>query len=346
MIEKVDLLQSVQYGGCSAKIPAAQLESLLGNIPLLKSNNILVDTSTHDDAGVYRLNGEQALIVTTDFFPPICSDPFEFGQIAATNSLSDVYAMGGKPLLVLNLNMFPSQTMPLSALREIILGGQDKVSQAGAFTMGGHTIDDSGVKYGLAVVGIVHPDHVISNSGAKAGDVLILTKALGSGVLVAAQRMGIAPEQSYREAIEAMKLLNDRGAELMQQFIVRGATDITGFGLLGHLRSMALASGVSMEIDSTNVPLLPNVADLLEDGCVPSSAFKNLEFVVSEVDFASWLPLSGKMALCDAQTSGGLLMSVQESKAPQLLELLHEKYPSSRVVGRVVPHQEKAIYVV
>ncbi|MEG2319925.1 MAG: selenide, water dikinase SelD, partial [Mucinivorans sp.] len=144
-----------------------------------------------------------------------------------------VYAMGGKPLLVLNLNMFPSQTMPLSALREIILGGQDKVSQAGAFTMGGHTIDDSGVKYGLAVVGIVHPDHVISNSGAKAGDVLILTKALGSGVLVAAQRMGIAPEQSYREAIEAMKLLNDRGAELMQQFIVRGATDITGFGLLG-----------------------------------------------------------------------------------------------------------------
>ncbi|MEF9950657.1 MAG: selenide, water dikinase SelD, partial [Mucinivorans sp.] len=245
---KYDLLSLGVQGGCSAKIPAGVLDQLLSSLEIPSDRNVIINGKTHDDAGVYQLNKEQALIVTTDFFPPICSDPYEFGQIAAANSLSDVYAMGGRALLVLNLNMFPSAQLPMEVLAEILRGGQSKINEAGALTMGGHTIDDQTVKYGLAVVGLVAPDRVVGNHGAKVGDSLILTKPLGIGVAVAAHRMKMGGKESYRTAIENMKTLNNHGAEIMQRFDVCGATDITGFGLLGHARGMALASGVTLHI--------------------------------------------------------------------------------------------------
>lgn len=346
-MNKFDLLSTVEYGGCSAKMPAGKLSELLSQIPILKNENVLVDVETHDDAGVYKLDEKTALIVTTDFFPPICSDAFEFGEIAAANSLSDVYAMGGKPLLVLNLNMFPSATIPLDVLRDILAGGQSKINESGALTMGGHTIEDAPPKYGLAVVGTVDPAHVITNCGATVGQLLILTKPLGSGVLVAAQRMGIADHNSYRMALEQMKLLNKVGSQIMQRYGVRAATDITGFGLLGHLRKMAEGSGVSIEIDTQALPLLPQVFDLLEQGCIPGAAFRNLDFVKDTLTQEPSVSLSLKMAACDAQTSGGLLMAVDSDKAEALLSELHATgiHPQAAIIGRVKTQTNKALHL-
>lgn len=344
-MSKFDLLSTVEYGGCSAKIPAGQLSQLLKQIPIIKDSNVLVDVETHDDAGVYKLNEQTALIVTTDFFPPVCSNAFEFGEIAAANSLSDIYAMGGCPLLALNINMFPSATIPLEVLRDILAGGQSKINESGAFTMGGHTIEDATPKYGLAVVGTVHPDRVVTNSGAKPGQLLILTKPLGSGVLVAAQRMGMAREDAYRAAIDQMKLLNRTAAEIMARYNVRGATDITGFGLLGHLRKMAEASAVSVSIDTHALPLLPQVVELLELGCIPGAAFRNLDFVKDTLSLSSSVELPLKMVACDAQTSGGLLMAVESDCAKELLTELHHSglHPQAAIIGEVTAQGEKLL---
>ncbi len=342
---KFDLLSTVEYGGCSAKLPAGKLTELLQNIPLLKDKNILVDIETHDDAGVYRLNDTTALIVTTDFFPPVCSDPYEYGEIAAATSLRDVYAMGGTPLLALNLNMFPSSAIPLEVLQDILLGGQNKINEAGAFTMGGHTIDDTPPKYGLAVVGTVHPERLVTNSGARPGDKLILTKPLGVGILISAHRIGIAQESAYRQALAQMKQLNKEGAELMQQYEIKGATDITGFGLLGHLLKMAQASEVSVQIEGSALPLLPQVAELIDEGCIPGAAFRNMEFVKNHCLFATGYQVNRKIAALDAQTSGGLLISVPEKKAERLLSQLKDKtYPDAAIIGEVFSKRSKYIY--
>lgn len=342
--KKIDLLSFVEYGGCSAKLPADKLSELLSQVPLLKSANIMVDVDTHDDAGVYRLNDTTALIVTTDFFPPVCSDPYEFGQIAAANSLSDVYAMGGTPLLTLNLNMYPS-TEPLEGLRDILLGGQDKINEAGAFTMGGHTIEDPIPKYGLAVVGTVNPKELVTNSGSKVGDVLILTKPLGVGVALGAHRLGLITTESYCEALSQMKQLNSHAAAVMRTFGVCGATDITGFGLLGHAHKMAVASGVSFEISSLSLPLLPDILMLLEDGCIPGAAFRNRDFVASDVQFSDSVSYEYRMVCFDAQTSGGMLLSVSEAKAEDALQELKMVYPHSQIIGRATPIRNKRVYV-
>ena len=346
MTEKFDLLSTVEYGGCSAKLSPEKLDGILKDIPLLKDANVMVDIETHDDAGVYKLNEQTALIVTTDFFPPVCSDPLTFGKIAAANSLSDVYAMGGKPLLVLNLNMFPSGQIPLEVLKEILQGGQQKVNEAGAFTMGGHTIEDYPPKYGLAVVGTVHPDRLITNAGARPGQKLILTKPLGCGVLIAAQRMGIAQAEAYELMMTQMQLLNAKGMELMQKYDVKGATDITGFGLLGHALKMAQASRVTFQIESQQLPLLPQATALLADGCIPGAAFRNYHFVKEEVAFSPLLPTELKMIACDAQTSGGLLMAVDADKADLLLnELLADPdYRMVAQIGEVTEMRRKSIY--
>lgn len=342
---KFDLLSTVQYGGCSAKIPQEKLTELLNSLPLIKNENILVDIEHHDDAGVYKINENCALIATTDFFPPICSDAFEFGQIAAANALSDVYAMGGKALLALNLVMFPSSTIDMSVLSEILQGGQNKINEAGAFVMGGHTIEDNPVKYGLAVVGIVDPARVITNSGSKIGQVLILTKPLGTGVLVAAKREGICSENSYRAAIESMKTLNDIGAEVMQKCGVTGATDVTGFGLLGHLVKMAQGANVSFEIHTSELPILNDVEQLLEDGCVPGAAFRNLKNVEQFVNFSTSVSVEKKMVCVDAQTSGGLLMSVDADKVDLAIKMLQTKYPCSNVIGKVTLRNQNLITI-
>lgn len=339
MEKQFDLLRTVEYGGCSAKLSPKELSELLKAIPVIQDNNILVDVTTHDDAGVYKLNDTTALIVTTDFFPPVCSDAEDFGEIAAANSLSDIYAMGGKPLLALNLNMFPSKNIPLTVLRDILAGGARKVQEAGAFTMGGHTIDDATPKYGLAVVGTVEPDKLITNSGLREGDVMILTKPLGVGVLIAAQRMGIASTEAYTEAIDQMKLLNKYGAELMQKYGVKGATDVTGFGLAGHGMKMAEASGVTLEIESRQLPVLPQVMELLEEGCIAGASFRNLDFVKEHVYFSETCTTSYKMLCCDAQTSGGLLMGVAPEKADALLEELKKSpfHPYAAIIGKIIP---------
>ena len=311
-----DLLTLVESGGCSIKLSAAQLSEALQGLPKVADERLLVDIETHDDAGVYQLTDELALIQTTDFFSPVCSDPYEFGEIAAANSLSDVYAMGGEAITALNLVMFPP-ALDLKILREILAGGQSKVSEAGCLIVGGHTISDSPPKYGLAVTGIVHPKKIITNSNAQPGEKLILTKPLGVGVLTAAKKLGEVKDQYYQKALANMKLLNKNAAGIMQEFGVRCATDITGFGLLGHALKLAQASKVSLKIKGEQLPRLDQVYELIEAGCVPCAVRKNQDFVKEHAVFAKGFdPILMNLAL-DAQTSGGILMAVAAEKAGQ-----------------------------
>jgi selenide,water dikinase len=343
---KVDLLQMVENGGCSAKISPKQLEEILKYLPLPQDPNILVDIDTHDDAGVYRVNDDLALVLTTDFFPPVCSDPYEFGQIAAANSISDVYAMGGTPVVALNIMMFPAAKLPMEAYAEILKGGYDMASEAGVRIIGGHTIDDYPPKYGLAVVGYIHPLKIITNSGAKPGDSLILTKQVGTGVILAGQRLGMSKEKDVLEAKKQMKLLNKSGAEVMKKFNIRGATDITGFGLAGHALKMARASNVTINLNMRSVPLLGETYKLIDEGCIPGAAFRNLDYAEKDTGFDENLDYNLKMAAFDAQTSGGLLMSVPSEIVDKLLsELYSAGLKSSSIMGSVIGKAEKSLYL-
>lgn len=343
---KVDLLQMVEYGGCSAKISPKLLEEILKYLPLPKDPNILVDIDTHDDAGVYRVNDQLALVLTTDFFPPVCSDPYEFGQIAAANSISDVYAMGGDPVLALNIMMFPAAKLPMEAYAEILKGGFDKATEAGVRIIGGHTIDDNPPKYGLAVVGYIHPDKIITNAGANAGDHLILTKAIGTGIIMAGQRLMMADEADIDEAKRLMKLLNKTGAEVMKKYNIKGATDVTGFGLAGHALKMAMASKVSIKIDMKKVPLIGNVYKLIDEGCIPGASFRNLDFVEEHLQTVSDLDYNLKMIAFDAQTSGGLLMSVPADIVQKVLSDLHSVgLTASTDIGIVTEKSDKFLFL-
>jgi len=339
---KVDLLQMVEYGGCSSKISPKQLEAILKYLPLPVDPNILVDIDTHDDAGVYRVTDELALVLTTDFFPPVCSDPYEFGQIAAANSISDVYAMGGDPVLALNIMMFPASKLPMEAYAEIIKGGFDKANEAGVRIIGGHTIDDFPPKYGLAVIGYVHPKKIITNAGAQVDDSLILTKPVGTGVIMAGQRLGMASQNDITEAKRLMKLLNKSGAEIMKKYNIKGATDVTGFGLAGHALKMARASNVSIRVNMKKVPLIGNVYNLIDEGCIPGASFRNLEYVEEFLHVSSELDYNLKMAAFDAQTSGGLLMCVPKHLVDNVLTDLHSAgLTSSDVIGGVIKKNDK-----
>ncbi len=339
---KIDLLQMVENGGCSAKISPKQLEEFLKYLPVPSDPNILVGIDTHDDAGVYRVNDELALVFTTDFFPPVCSDPYEFGQIAAANSISDIYAMGGTPVIALNIMMFPASKLPLEAYAEILKGGSDKAAEAGLRIIGGHTIDDYPPKYGLAVVGYVHPEKIITNSGAAPGDMIILTKPAGTGVILAGERLKMASDEDVNQAKQLMKMLNKTGAEIMKKFNVKGATDVTGFGLAGHALKMAKASNVSMLFNLSRVPLIGNTYRLVDEGCIPGASFRNLDFVENDTSFGSDLNYNLKMIAMDAQTSGGLLMCVQPEISDQVISDLHlAGLTQSAVIGRVTEKQEK-----
>ena len=343
---KIDLLKMVEYGGCSAKIPPKQLEEILKYLPLPEDPNILVDIDTHDDAGVYRVNDDLALVLTTDFFPPVCSDPYEFGQIAAANSISDVYAMGGDPVLALNIMMFPAAKLPMEAYADILKGGFDKATEAGVRIIGGHTIDDFPPKYGLAVVGYVHPEKVITNAGTKPGDSLILTKPIGTGIILAGHRLGMVSDDDLTEAKRLMKLLNKSGAEVMKKHNIRGATDITGFGLAGHALKMAKASRVSIRINMKEVPLIGNSYNLIDDGCIPGASFRNLDYAEKDIDFVDDLDYNLKMLAFDAQTSGGLLFSAPDEKVNGILEDLHTAgLQNSKVIGSVTEYRGKYIYL-
>ncbi len=336
MKNSFDLLTTVEYGGCSAKLPAQLLEQILGEIPFEKSPNLLVGAETSDDAAVWKINDETAIIHTTDFFPPICSDPFEFGEIAAANALSDVFAMGGKALTALNLVMFPA-TIDISVLKEILLGGAEKVKEAGAVLCGGHTINDYPPKYGLAVTGVVHPDKIIKNCSAKPGEVLILTKPLGTGAIVAGQRIGEVSKENYQKALDTMKLLNRFGAEIMQKYGVTCATDVTGFSLLGHAFEIAKGSGVTIEINLQKLPILSGAYDLVDMGCIPGAAFKNLNYIEKNISFAENLDYNLKMLAFDPQTSGGLLICCNERSAQNMISDLRQSgYLEASIVGKII----------
>jgi selenide, water dikinase len=341
-----DLLSTVEQGGCSAKLSPTQLAAVLSTLKLPSNENLLVDTSTHDDAGVYKLTNEIALIQTVDFFPPVCSDPYDFGQIAAANGLSDVYAMGGTPLTALNIVLFPSAKIPLEVLGEILRGGLDKVTEAGAVIAGGHTIDDFPPKYGLAVTGVVHPSRIVTNAGAKPGDALILTKPIGTGVIIAGKRVGQSTNAEYHTALQSMKLLNKAGAAAMQEYGVHAATDITGYGLIGHAKKMADASGVSMVIRAAAVPFLSGAYRLADLGCLPGAAFRNLEFAESSVSFPDQLDYNLKMLLADAQTSGGLFMAAPKETANRMVSrMCQEGFPNTAIIGEVIPKTDKSLMV-
>lgn len=336
----------VEYGGCSAKISPKQLEEILKYLPLPADPNILVDINTHDDAGVYRVNDELALVLTTDFFPPVCSDPYEFGQIAAANSISDVYAMGGDPVLALNIMMFPAAKLPMEAYADILKGGFDKATEAGVRIIGGHTIDDFPPKYGLAVVGYIHPQKIITNAGAKPGDSLILTKPIGTGIIMAGQRLGMAIDADIAEAKKLMKLLNKTGADVMKKYNVKGATDVTGFGLAGHALKMAKASKVSLRINMKKVALIGNSYILIDEGCIPGASFRNLEFAENDTLFAPDLDYNLKMIAFDAQTSGGLLFCAPPDKVDKIMADLQDAgLRNAKVIGYVTEPEEKLIYL-
>lgn len=308
--------------------------------------DLLVGTETGDDAAVYRINDHMALIMTVDFFPPITDDPFEFGEIAAANSLSDVYAMGGKPLVALNIVGFPA-SLDKDILGEILRGGYSKAGEAGCLIAGGHTVDDLEPKYGLSVVGVVEPGKQVTNAGARPGDVLVLTKPLGTGIITTAGKQGLADAEVMKGAVTTMATLNRAAAEAMMKVGVHAATDVTGFGLMGHLKSMVRGSKVTAEIRLGQVPVLPGAWDLLDRGVAPGGTHRNLQSVADTVQWSTELSEREQLLLCDAQTSGGLLMSVAGDKQDSLVsELKANGVEIIAVVGAITEESSGQIKAV
>lgn len=317
---------------------------MLRHIPKAEDPNLLVGVDTSDDAAVYKINDDTAIIETLDFFTPVIDDPYRFGQIAAANSLSDVYAMGGKPIFALNVVCFPT-CLPVEVLGEIIRGGADKVSEAGAMIIGGHSVDDKEPKYGLSVTGIVHPQKVLSNANARVGDVLILTKPLGTGILNTAVKGDVATDKMQEDVYMNMAYLNKYAMEIACKYKINSCTDITGFGLLGHLYEMASASAVSMEIHCRNIKVLEGANEFAKMGIIPAGAYRNKDYLNGKVFFDSHVEQYNKDILYDPQTSGGLLMSVDKSDAPNLFEELKAIKTPCSMVGEVTEKKDFYIYV-
>lgn len=304
-------------------------------MPEITDPNVLVGPRTADDAAIYRVSDGLALIQTVDFFTPVVDDPYQFGAIAAANSLSDVYAMGGRPVLALNVVGFPrgSDATPMSMLAEILRGGADKAREAGIDIVGGHTVDDREPKYGLCVTGFVHPQKYWANVGGSAGDRLVLTKPIGTGIVTTAMKAGTAGEEAIRAAIETMATLNRAAAEAGREVGVRACTDITGFGLLGHLREML--SGVGARIHRSAVPLLPGARELAAEGSIPGGTRRNRESLRQVANYDNAIDEVDRLLLCDAQTSGGLLFAVAPSRCEELLSGLAGKGVPAGVIGEL-----------
>lgn len=307
---------------------------------------LLVGHETSDDAGVYQLTDSIALIQTIDYFTPIVDDPYMFGQIAAANALSDVYAMGGQPKTVLNIVGYPVKKLGPDILAEILRGAADKVKEAGAITVGGHSIDDQEPKFGLSVTGIVHPDHVWKNVGAKPDDVLVLTKPIGVGIMTTGIKRGVVTLEQESEVTQTMASLNKIAAEILTDFTPHAVTDVTGFGLLGHGSEMARGSDVSFKIDYNHVPLLDGTYELAVKGVIPGGSKANHKWLEDEVDYGT-ISSDEQYILCDAITSGGLLVAMKEEEANKYVRQLHNAgLQRSSIIGRVTEKQEKLIYLI
>jgi selenide, water dikinase len=317
------------------------LDRVLASLPRVKNENVLVGFDTADDAGVYKLTAELALVQTVDFFTPIVDDPYTYGAIAAANSLSDVYAMGGRPISALSILAYPAKG-DLDDLEQILRGGADKIQEADCALLGGHSIADDEIKFGYAITGIVHPARVKPNAGARAGDALVLTKAIGTGVISTALKRGIARDADVEASIASMLRLNRHACERMLAFDVHGCTDVTGFGLIGHGREMALASGVTLEISTDAVRFLPGARDYARQGAVPGGLKNNREFAGCAVERARDIASELEDLLYDPQTSGGLLISLAESDAAELVRSLEGSFR----VGSVLPRNDKPIRLI
>jgi len=319
----------------------------LRHLPKIEDPNVLVGTNTADDAAVYRISDDLAIVQTVDYFTPVVDDPYTFGMITAANSLSDIYAMGAKPLFALNIVGFPAKKLPLETLAEILKGGAAKAVEAGVSVIGGHTIDDNEPKYGMSVTAVIDPKKVITNAGARAGDVLVLTKPLGIGIITTAIKKGLVREDTIDKAVEVMSTLNKAAAEVMIDIGVNACTDITGFGFLGHLHEMLKGSGAGARISLQNVPVLPEAWELIAQGIAPGGTYRNLEYLRDDVMWDTGISQEGKLVLADAQTSGGLLMAVPAEKARQLVDALtRAKVPVVAVVGEVIADPEARINVI
>jgi selenide,water dikinase len=312
----------------------------------MPDKNVIRGMESLDDAGVYKLSDDVAIIQTIDFFTPIVDDPYDFGQITVANALSDVYAMGGKPLTALNIVCFPINKLDISILKDMLKGGIDKMKEAGVTLVGGHSIDDAELKYGLSVTGTVHPEYLVTNSGAKAGDKLILTKPLGTGIISTALKAGKVSKETIAKMTKYMAALNKKASELMQEVGVHACTDITGFGLLGHACQLAQNSQVGIKINSSAVPVFTEVEDFAKAGLCPGGLYRNRDFYGKMVEFSNQVPDYTRDILFDAQTSGGLLISL----APETAELLVKKLQKAGVqdaaiIGEVISKPAEKIIV-
>jgi selenide,water dikinase len=321
------------------------LDRVLAKLPKQSDANVLVGFDTNDDAGVYQLAPDLALVQTVDFFTPIVDDPYSFGQIAAANALSDVYAMGGRPLSALSIVGFPNREEGLEILEKIMAGGQAKMQEAGCVVIGGHSIGDEEIKFGYAVTGLVHPQRILTNRAALAGDHLLLTKRLGTGIISTVLKKGEAREAAVEAAIDSMCALNRAASETALKFDVHSATDITGFGLLGHAREMASASQVSMVMDPARIEFLPDAEEYSRRGFLPGGLKRNRDFIEGCVEFSSRVPEEVRNLLFDPQTSGGLLLSVAAHDASRLLEALRALAIPAQEIGKVVDKAHPLIQV-
>jgi len=340
-IDEIKLTRFTHGLGCACKMRPADLESILAGLPKVFDKNVLVGHTTGDDAAAYKINEYQAIVQTLDFFTPIVDDPYDFGAIAASNALSDVYAMGATPLFALNIVAFPVQRLPLSVLEKILLGASDKAAEAGISIIGGHSIDDTEPKFGMCVTGIAHPDKIWRNVGALPGDVLILTKPLGMGILSTALKSGLANKNTAHIATTWMKQLNRTAAEVFMQFEVHACTDVTGFGLIGHLSELSIGSEVDVEIDFNKVPFIADVKSLAIAGAIPGGTYNNYEFYSKNVVWGNTLSEIEKLMLCDAQTSGGLLVSIPSNSASEALSILHKNGIAEAAIIGTVSHKGK-----
>lgn len=342
-MEKVYLTKLAPNCGCAAKVGPGTLAGVLCGLPKFQDSHLLVGTETSDDAAVYKISDELAMIQTLDFFTPVADDPYDFGQIAAANALSDVYAMGGEPKTALNIVAFPKD-MDTAILGEILKGGADKVLEAGAVLAGGHTIQDDTPKYGLSVTGFVHPDKFWKNYGAQTGDKLILTKPLGAGIINTAIKADLVSERAREAVLKSMKTLNKYACEILKKYTIHACTDVTGFGLGGHGTEMAEGSNKTLVIDTQALPILPDVEEYASMGLIPGGAYRNREFA-AKTGYVSTAKLWLEDLVFDPQTSGGLLAAVPAEEADEILRELKELSLSCAVIGEVIDREKHTLLI-
>lgn len=346
MPEQVELTKFVENAGCASKINQNDLKIVLNGLPEISDPRVLVSADTCDDAGVFKINEEYALVQSVDVFAPSVDDPYTFGQIAAANSLSDIYAMGGKPLTALSIIGFPIETMSHKVMNQMLMGGIVKMKEAGVVVIGGHSIKDNEVKFGFAVTGEINPKEVITNDRAKPGDVLVLTKPLGTGIIGFASQIGRASESALKAVSQSMAELNNISSEVMRKMRVTTATDVTGFGLLGHLSEMAVQSKVTAEIHAGQVPVFDGVLECVQQGIISGAVDRNKEFATQYVKAGKGVSKEMTEVLYDPQTSGGLLISIREDKSEKLIALLKKRGVAHAVViGKIVAKSDGQIVI-